>query len=401
MFTSTIQLYKTAYTGLSKNSWYLSIVMLINRSGTMVIPFMTIYCTQQLHYTITQAGTIMALFGLGSIAGAFIGGKITDKLGFYQLQVGALMSGGIMFIVIGLLTHFIALCIGTFVLSICNESFRPANSTAIAHYSTPENQTRSYALNRLAINLGWSFGGALGGFLASFNYHLLFWVDGCTNIFAAFLLLWLLPYKSIVAEKKSKNTQDGTSPYRDRIYLAFIGLVILFASCFFQLFTMEPVFFKTQWGFNERLIGMLMALNGIIIAFFEMIIIHKIDGKKHPLFYIVMGTLISGGAYILLNLLPVLPVSGVIVVTMITIGEILCLPFMNSFWISRSNAQNRGAYAALYTMAWSTAQILAPTLGSQVIYLKGFGLLWTIMAVVCLLSGGGFYMLYKTVKVRA
>jgi MFS family permease len=78
-------------------------------------------------------------------------------------------------------------------LSFCNEAFRPANSTAIAHYSSPENKTRSYSLNRLAVNLGWAFGGGLGGYLASINYHLLFWVDGCTNILAALMFLKLMP----------------------------------------------------------------------------------------------------------------------------------------------------------------------------------------------------------------
>src|SRR3954469_23844029 len=194
MLTATIRLYKNAYTGLSLHTWYLSAVMLINRSGTMVIPFMTIYCTQELHFSITQAGFVMGLFGFGAIAGALIGGRITDRFGFYPQQVASLLLGGIMFIVTGYLHTYLSLCIGTFILSVCNESFRPANATAIAFYSKQENRTRSYSLNRLAINLGWAVGGAIGGFLASINYKLLFWVDGCTNIAAAFLLLKLLPY---------------------------------------------------------------------------------------------------------------------------------------------------------------------------------------------------------------
>src|ERR1700710_742830 len=101
MFSSFIQLYKQAYTGLSRNSWYLCIVMLINRSGTMVVPFMSIYCIQQLHFSIIQAGTIIALFGVGSITGAFIGGKLTDRIGFYDLQVGALLIGGLLFLLLG------------------------------------------------------------------------------------------------------------------------------------------------------------------------------------------------------------------------------------------------------------------------------------------------------------
>jgi len=153
MLSYTRQLYKNAYNGLSRNTWYLSLVMLINRSGTMVIPFMTMYCTLSLHFSITQAGFVMGLFGLGAIAGAIIGGKTTDRFGFYPQQVASLLLGGIMFIVTGYQHSYVSLCISTFILSVCNESFRPANATAIAFYSNQENRTRSYSLNRLAINL--------------------------------------------------------------------------------------------------------------------------------------------------------------------------------------------------------------------------------------------------------
>lgn len=102
----------------------------------MVVPFLTIYCTQKLNFSIVQAGMIIALFGLGSAFGAFIGGKITDKVGFYYLQVGALISGGFMFMTLSFLETFFSLAIGTFILSMSNEGFRPANSSAVAHYST-------------------------------------------------------------------------------------------------------------------------------------------------------------------------------------------------------------------------------------------------------------------------
>ena len=128
---SLVSLYKKAYSGLSRNSWYLSLVMLINRSGTMVIPFMTIYTTQNLGFSIQQAGIVMALFGAGSILGAYLGGRITDKYGFYVVQVFSLLAAGCFFIVLGYLRTFSQLCIGTVLLSIFSESFRPANSAAI------------------------------------------------------------------------------------------------------------------------------------------------------------------------------------------------------------------------------------------------------------------------------
>ena len=232
MLSRTIQLYKKAYSGLSINSWYLCLVMFINRSGTMVIPFMTIYCTQQLHFTVEQTGIIMGLFGIGSLLGAFIGGKITDKYGFYYVQVLALLIGGLLFILLGFQRTFVSVGIFSFILSACNDAFRPANSTAVAHYSTEQNRTRSNSLNRLAVNLGWAFGGFLGGTLAHIDYHLLFWVDGCTNIMAALMLLKLLPFSKVTKSIKDTLTNAGTSAYRDWVYLIFIGLLILYATCF-------------------------------------------------------------------------------------------------------------------------------------------------------------------------
>lgn len=389
-------IYKKAYAGLSKKSWYLSVVMLINRSGTMVLPFMTIYCTQKLHFSIGETGFVMAMFGVGAIVGAFFGGRITDKFGFYNMQLGALISGGIMFMVLGFLTSFYSVAAGSFVLSVCNESFRPANAAAIAAYSEPQNRTRSYSLNRLAINLGWAFGGALGGYFASVNYHLLFWVDGITNITAAVLLFILLPrVKNIRQETVAVQKQIVSTPYRDKLYLLFIFLTVLYAACFFQMFMMQPVFFKTQWHFSERFIGVLMMINGLIITFVEMVMVHNMEGKRPPAFYIQRGVFLLGIGFVSVNLLPIAAYSAIICIVLITFAEMISMPFMNTFWISRSNAENRGQYAALYTIAWSTGQIIAPTAASLIITHSGYEMLWWVVFGVCMSVGGSWFVLSK------
>ena len=396
MLSQTVQLYKKAYSGLSRNSWYLCLVMFINRSGTMVIPFMTIYCTQKLHFTVEQTGIIMGMFGIGSLCGAFIGGKLTDKYGFYYVQVLGLVAGGLLFLLLGFQKTFIAVGICSFILNMCNDAFRPANSTAVAHYSTDQNRTRSNSLNRLAVNLGWAFGGLLGGTLAHIDYHLLFWVDGCTNIAAGLLLLKLLPFSKITkAAKSAFDVASGKSAYRDYVYLAFIGLLILYATCFFQIFTMQPLFYKTQWHFSEQFIGGLMGINGLLIVMFEMIIVHNFEGKRHPLRYIYIGILLVGAGFVLLNFLPASYYSALFILLFITLGEILSMPFMNSFWIMRTNANNRGEYAALYAMGWSAASIMSPIIGGQVITFVSYSLLWWITGAICLGASMGMSMLYR------
>src|SRR5688572_30047315 len=166
MIKTTVTAYRNAYSGLSRSTWLLSLIMLINRSGTMVVPFMTLYLTSpEVGYSIGQAGIVFGLFGLGAFCGAYFGGKLTDKIGYYPVQLITLTGGGILFILLGQMKTYPLICIFTFLVSFVGEAFRPANSTAIAFYSSAENRTRSYALNRLAINIGWAVGSATGGVL--------------------------------------------------------------------------------------------------------------------------------------------------------------------------------------------------------------------------------------------
>jgi len=366
----------------------------------MVIPFMTIYLTRPaMGYSIGQAGLVMSVFGLGAIFGGFMGGRLTDRFGFYPVQLVTLTGGGILFILLGQVRSLPLICLSTFLLSLVNEAFRPANSTAIAHYSKEENRTRSYSLNRLAINLGWAIGGAIGGILASINYHLLFWVDGLTNIAAALLLRYFLSPapNGIVHDNKENNTLGSRSAYSDRNYLFFIVLVILFAVCFFQLSATLPVYYKRVLRLPEYIIGFLMALNGLIIVVVEMVLVFRMEGKRENLHYIFLGAAWVGLSYLFLNIFPATALIAVFSMIVLTFGEIFAMPFMNSFWISRTKAGNRGQYAGLYAIAWSTAQVIGPTGGTQLVEHFNFKILWWVTGGLCLLVAFGFRLLQRIV----
>lgn len=354
----------------------------------MVVPFMTMYLTQHYGVTIEKAGFVMSLFGLGAIIGSLTGGKLVDSIGYYYVQLFALIFGGTMFIILGQVHSYTGICISTFILAILNESFRPANTVAIAHYSKEQNRTRSYSLNRLAINLGWAVGGALGGILASFNYSLLFWVDGITNLVAACLLyITLSPKRNSATEVKTKDPSAiKNSVYKDRTYLSFVALVFFFALCFFQLFTTVPVFFKVGFHLSVLFIGMVMALNGLIIALFEMITIFTLEGKRPSLHFISSGVLLVAVAFLMLDL-PEMNFGAVALLSMVilTFGEILAMPFMNAYWIGRTVQNNRGQYAALYSVAWACAQTVGPYAGSFVAGNYGYKLLWIIVSSICVL----------------
>ena len=359
----------------------------------MVIPFMTLYLTEAKHYPIGKAGIVMALFGAGAVCGGFIGGRLTDKLGFYNIQLSALTFGGILFIVLGQMDSFPAICVCTFLLATVNDSFRPANATAIAQYSKEENRTRSYSLNRLSINLGWAVGGAVGGIIASRNYHLLFWIDGLTNIGAALLLRSVLsPSKnSQTPSQKDIVVKDKTrSAFTDKKYLVFILLTVLFGFCFFQLFATIPVFFKQRLHLSPSFIGIVMAFNGLLIAVFEMTVVFKLEQRKKDMQHIIIGTLLVGASFIIFNIVPGAASLALLSTVIVTAGEMLSMPFMNSFWISRTDHNNRGQYAGLYTAAWSIAQVLGPLIGSQIAQRYDFVALWWVIGAMSVIAASGF-----------
>jgi len=389
MLNYSISLYKNAYAGLSKPVWWLALVMLINRAGTMVIPFLTLYLREEKHFSITHAGWEVALFGIGAILGNFVGGRLTDKHGFYNMQFWSLFLNGILFIVLGQMQTFWQIGICMFMIGLVGEGFRPANAAAIAHYSLPENRTRSYSLNRLAINLGFSIGPAVGGLLV---YKYLFWADGVTCILAAIVLRIALPeVKTAPASPESIKQKNNTSSvWKDAVYLRFMFFVFLSALCFLQVFSMLPPFYTEEFHFSKSLAGIILALNGLIIAIFEMVLVYKLEGRRSSIQYISLGAFFIGLSYLLLNLpFAALPVA-MFSMLVITIGEMFMFPFVNSFWISRSKQHNRGQYASVYSMSFASAHVLAPTFGSQVIHYAGYNVLWFVVFVLCTIAAFGF-----------
>jgi len=393
MLQASAQLYKNAYSGIPRPIWWLAVVMFVNRCGTMVIPFMTVYLTTQ-GFSLSEAGYVMGAFGAGSIIGSYVGGKLTDRIGSFHVQVFSLLLNGVMFIVLGQMHTLAQFAICIFILSSVGEAFRPANSVSIANYSNENNRIRSYALNRLAINLGWSIGPAVGGVLASFNYGLLFWADGLTCIAASsILLIFLRPAQQQKKEKKI-TVKKESSAYKDKPFLKGISYLFLIALAFFQLFSVVPAYYKSELGFNEATIGWILAMNGLLIAAIEMVLVYKLEKRNQTLTYVMTGAALIAFSFLVL----MASQTATVVVTsmiMLTFGEMFLFPFLNNFWVKRSNETNRGEYASLYMMAWAAATVLAPTLATQVAARAGFSTLWLVDFSCCGLAAVGFYFLKK------
>jgi predicted MFS family arabinose efflux permease len=395
--------YINNFKGFSREIWILTIMTFINRAGTMVLPFLSKYLKEDLHFSFSEVGWIMVSFGFGSMLGSWLGGKLSDKIGFYKVMIFSLFSSGILFFVIQFVTTFLGLCIGMFSIMVLADMFRPAMFVSLGAYAKPENRARSLTLVRLAINLGFAAGPALGGLIImNIGYKGLFWVDGLTCILSISIFALLVKEK-----KKASHLSDASldkakvvSVFKDKIFWIFLFISFVTAMIFFQLFTALPLYHHESFGLTEFQTGLLMTLNGLLIFALEMPIVSYFERKKVEKIKIILwGSLLMGISFyvLLINFW-----AGILVVNMvlISIGEMLAFPFSNTFAIGRAPKGHEGRYMALYTMSFSTAHIISSKMGMEIIGNVGYQTNWFVMGSCGILATGCCIWLQKLLKLE-
>ncbi len=389
--------WKESYSGIPRVIWYISIVSLVNRCGAFVISFLAIYMTKRLGFPLEQTGYVLTCFGVGALSGAFIGGRLTDRLGYYPIQFGSLLLNGVILLLMMLVRDIWTMAFTVFAMSFSSEIFRPANSVAMARNCEPNTRTRSISLYRMAVNLGWTLAPALGGMLVAFGWEWLFWVDGLTCIAAAFTLIRLIPRKAAVADEPSTVISEALvslSPYKDRLFLIFVGLSMMGAVVFMQILWTIPLFWEKTYAWSEGQIGRMLALNGLLVFCIEMPFVHRLEGRSPALGYIRFGLILYALSFAAC-LLPGGILAALLFTVMVSFGEMLVMPFSSNFVFGRSEGSKQGQYMALYTMAYSVANIIAPFLGTQVIAIWGYHTLWYVVSGLALATFAGFFILEK------
>jgi predicted MFS family arabinose efflux permease len=171
--------------------------------------FLGVYMTDHLHFSIENSGIVLSFFGIGSVIGSWLGGMITDKIGEYRVQSLSLLLSVPLFCMIPLFKTEIGLAGIILAQSIVSETFRPANSVAITKYAKPENITRAFSLNRMAVNLGFSIGPALGGILSAISYEFLFYSNALAALLAGFMYIWFFTGRAKQAKKEAKKVKEA------------------------------------------------------------------------------------------------------------------------------------------------------------------------------------------------
>jgi predicted MFS family arabinose efflux permease len=388
--------YISAFAGFSREIWLLTFATFVNRAGTMVVPFLSLYLTKDMGLTLEEVGWIMSAFGAGSVAGSWLGGRLADRIGHHSVMVGALVTSGLAFIGLQFVQGFWPFCAGVFVLMVLSDAFRPALFVAIRVYSAPEQRTRAVTLIRLAINLGFSLGPALGGFIiAHGGFGGLFWVDGITCLAAALILALGLP-RSVVERADARALPvAAASPYRDKPYLFFLLIVTLTSIPFLQYFSSVPLFYSQVHGLSEESIGLLLGSNGLLIVLVEMQLVRWCESRGMAVHTILrVSVLLLAASFAVMNLVPTVAFLWVGVLFM-TVGEMLLFPFTNRMANERADRGQPGAYMALYTIAWSVAHIIGHSLGLNLIAWFDFANTWWLFTGVLVACVGMLYALER------
>jgi predicted MFS family arabinose efflux permease len=403
MLQRAFQKYINNFRGFSREIWILALITFINRAGTMVLPFLSKYLKEDLHFSYSQVGWIMVSFGLGSMLGSWLGGKLSDKIGFYKIMIFSLLTSGIGFFVLQKITSYYGLLIAIFIIMVIADMFRPAMFVSLGAYAKPENRTRALTLVRLAINLGFAAGPALGGLLIMHvGYKGLFWVDGATCILAI-LIFW-----AKVKEKKKSAYTDKEHPgevlthsvFKDAPFWIFLIICLISGIMFFQLFTTIPLYHKEQFNLSELQTGLLLTFNGILVFFIEMPLVSYIERNKiNKLRAINLGGLLMT---ISMFLLLINNWVGILIIMMLfmTFAEMFAFPFSNSFAMSRAPKGHEGRYMAIFTMTYSMAHILSAKTGMTIIDNFGYQANWFFMGTLGLISVFLGLWVYKLVQLK-
>ncbi len=387
--------------GLPHDMWALFFTSLINRSGTMVIPFLALYLTKKIGVSPAEAGTALLVYGAAAFIAAPLTGKLSDKLGPIKIMKFALYGSGVLFFSFSFITNYNWILVTTFFLAAVNEAFRPANLSMITEIVTPPQRRMAFALNRLAINAGMSIGPVIGGFLTLIDYHYLFYANAFASI-AAGIYFSSIKWTSISSIKQEaadeKKTQVKFTILNDRYFLFFLLAVIPANLVFFQHLGALPLYIVNDLGYTTAAFGLFGAINTVMIIFLEVPLNNWMNDTPYRK-SLIIGALLAGigfGGFAIATT----ALSLVIAIVIFTFGEMIFFPITAAYTSEIAPADRRGEYMGYYQMTFSFAFSAGPWLGTVVYQNYGSVILWSGALVFGLITAALMFFVKNNPSVK-
>ena len=376
--------------GLPAPVWIVFATTLVNRAGTMVVPFMVLYVTRHLGVRLALAGSALTVYGIGGLVSGPIAGRLCDRLGPFSVLRGSLVMSGAILLLFPLASTFRTFLVITFLWSLVAESVRPATLAALTSFVRPEQRKAAVAVNRLAINLGMSIGPAVGGFLATVSFPLLFVADGVSALVAGLLLSALLTMRPLapleVRRDDSVVRERGREAgvLRDSRAVVFLTGVFLMAVVFYQHEGAMPLFLVRDLHYRESFYGILFAVNTLLIVVLEVPLNLAMEAWSHR-WTLVLGAVLFAvgfGSMAVLHSVPGLLLAAVVW----TFGEMIAMPASGAYAADIAPPGRAGQYAGAYASAFSLAILVGPWAGTVALERFGGTVLWWGVLVVGLVG---------------
>lgn len=381
--------------GLPRVFWWVWVSTLVARTGAFVAPFLSYYLTRSLGHSAAFAGFVAALNAVGAAVSAVVGGVLADRVGRRATLLGALVASGVTLVALGSVHAVGLIAVLAFLAGLANNATRPATGAIIADIVPSADRGRAYALNYWAINLGFAVAMLSAGAVASHGYSLLFIGDAMANVGCAVVVFFTVPETRPVVGAAASTPSSGATAQasgrtgsladvlRDRIFLGFLGAVLVGAIIYSQAQTVQPIMMG-QDGLGPRAYGAVAALNGILIGVLQLPMTTWMRRYTHGTVLAAASFLMGAGFAVPLLISAVGHPMGVYAasVAVWTIAEIGNTPPQMALGADLAPAHLRGRYQGMSTLAWSVAGILGPLVGGWALSTVGASaVLWASLVL--------------------
>lgn len=369
--------------GLPPAYWFLWLGTLINRLGGFVIPFLSLYLTDQRGIPVGQAALMVSLFGAGSFLSQLVGGELTDRLGRRPVMLMSFLVTPIFMLLLGFARDVPFIALYTFLVGFFTDLYRPAVGAAIADLVPAESRTRAYGYNYWAINLGAAVAPLLAGLLARSNYLILFIADAVTTlIFGLIVFFGIRETRPAEAHHAThvSFTERMNQLKREPILLVFSLLALFVGMIYMQSYVTLPLDMGSH-GLGPENYGLAIAMNGFLIILVT-IPISNMAVRWNRFRTMAIAAIFLGAGFGFTALADTLPLF-ILSVIIWTLGEIAATSVAPAIIADLSPVELRGLYQGIFGSAWGLAYFLGPLAGGWIYERLGSDVLWG----VCLLLG--------------
>lgn len=363
--------------------WILCAGSFVNRFGSFVAVFLVLYLREK-GYSIAEAGFVVSLYGAGNVMAAAVGGLVADRLGRRNAIAISMFSSAATLLALSQADEIVLIGGLTILAGLTGEMYRPASAALLADLVPAGQRLPAFALNRLAINLGFAAGPATAGLLADRSFTYLFVGDALTSLVFGILALAALP-EGVRTRRGDERRGEGIRTIaRDRAFVFFLVSSILGAFVYFQSNATFPLHVKES-GLSNADYGLLISLNGLAIVLLELPFT-SITQRYPAIPTLAVGSILVGLGFAL-NAWAESLAALAFTVLVWTIGEIVYAPVASAYVADIAPVHLRGRYQGAWGLMWGLAFMLGPGLGAAFFAWNGDAF-WLFCGVLGVLSAG-------------